>query len=35
MPNSDFVIFVVGSAVFAVALMSTFISLLVTDKSDE
>lgn len=29
MPNSDFVIFVVGSAVFAL------ISLLVTDKSDE
>jgi hypothetical protein len=35
MANSDLVIFTVGSAVFAVALASTFISLIVSDKSDE
>jgi hypothetical protein len=35
MANSDFVIFGVGCAVFAIALTSTFISLLVSDKSDE
>jgi hypothetical protein len=35
MANSDLLIFVVGCAVFAVALTSTFISLVVTNKSDE
>lgn len=35
MANSDLVIFVVGCAVFAVALTSTFVSLIVSDKSDE
>jgi hypothetical protein len=35
MANSDFLIFGVGCAVFAIALTSTFISLLASDKSDE
>jgi len=35
MGNSDLVIFGVGCAVFAIALTSTFISLLVSDRSDE
>lgn len=35
MANSDLVIFAVGCAVFAVALTSTFVSLIVSDKSDE
>ncbi len=35
MANSDFVIFGVGCVVFAIALTSTFISLLASDKSDE
>lgn len=35
MANSDLVIFAVGSGVFAVALLSTFISLIVSDKADE
>jgi|GEM_PF-828064 len=35
MANSDLAIFGVGCAVFAIALTSTFISLLVSDKSDE
>lgn len=35
MINSDMVIFGVGCVVFAVALTSTFISLMVSDRSDE
>jgi hypothetical protein len=35
MVNSDVVIFAVGCGVFAIALTSTFISLIVSDKSDE
>ncbi len=35
MANSDLAIFAVGCAVFAVALTSTFVSLIVSDKSDE
>ena len=35
MANSDLVIFAVGCGVFSVALASTFISLIVSDKSDE
>lgn len=35
MASSDFVIFAVGCGVFAVALTSTFFSLIVSDKSDE
>ncbi len=35
MANSDLFIFAVGCAVFAIALTSTFISLIVSDKSDE
>ncbi len=35
MPNKDLLIFAVGCAVFAIALTSTFISLLVSDKTDE
>jgi len=35
MGSSDVLIFVVGCGVFAVALTSTFISLIVSDKADE
>lgn len=35
MASSDIVIFAVGCGVFAVAITSTFISLLSTNKSDE
>jgi hypothetical protein len=35
MANSDLVIFLVGCGVFAMALTSTFISLMVSAKSDE
>lgn len=35
MANSDLLIFGVGCAVFAIALTSTFFSLIVSDKSDE
>ncbi len=35
MGNSDLVIFAVGCAVFAVALTSTFMSLIVSNKSAE
>jgi hypothetical protein len=35
MANSDVVIFAVGCVVFAVAITSTFISLMASDKSDE
>lgn len=35
MPNNDMLIFSVGCAVFAIALTSTFISLIVSDRSDE
>ena len=35
MANSDLLIFGVGCAVFAIALLSTFISLIVSDKADE
>lgn len=33
--SSDVMIFAVGCAVFAIALTSTFMTLLVSDKSDE
>lgn len=35
MANNDVLIFVVGCSVFAIALTSTFISLLVSDRKDE
>jgi len=35
MQNNDLLIFSVGCVVFAIALTSTFISLIVSDRSDE
>jgi hypothetical protein len=35
MANSDLLIFGVGCAVFSVALVSAFISLIVSEKSDK
>ncbi len=35
MANSDLLIFSVGCVVFAIALLSTFISLIVSDKTVE
>ena len=35
MASNDLMIFAVGCGVFAVALASTFVSLIVSDKSDE